>query len=82
MILKELRGYKMLFLRTNKKWKKLAVVAHTSKASTLGWREEDCRQENIRGYTVKPHLKTPEKPKEEKEREGGNEVLLLVDSLS
>lgn len=36
MILKELRGYKMLFLRTNKKWKKLGVVAYASNASTRG----------------------------------------------
>lgn len=75
MILKELRGYKMLFLRTNKQWKKLGVVAYAFR----GWKEEDCIQENILGYTVKPGLKTPEKAKEEKEREGGNERILSVD---
>lgn len=37
MILKELGGYKMSFLRTNKKWKKLGVAVYDTNASVCVW---------------------------------------------
>lgn len=46
------------------------------------WKDEGCRQESIQDYTVKPGLKTPERAREEEEREGGNEGILSVGKRS